>query len=315
MNEYTTPEAELNFILERYSLGPYNEVENLLRQKISEYPLDDRLYYLRHALFSAQSKCAQALNDLWHCMELQPKQLLYLKAIDALLFDDVSDPCGTQNLEEKEPNSNDSSIPRIRPENLAKYKHAVKHILGGEASRTNQFGIDLSHDEGQGALLLHKITGSRLLGICGTEKAAMSANKICGNHRVAYLAKTRDFRIREQLFDFGTCFDILERSADPETVIEQLFSSVKGDILLSAHSEASLPYSKCRNYFGDHKRHFTLDDLSSLLGRQKTYKIEGIWGQLVYDPNDLSVILPVEKMYVRPHDIDSQIHLIHLRAT
>ena len=314
MTEYTIPGGELSFILERYSLGLSDEVENLLRQKISDYPVDDTLYYLRHALFSAQGNRAQALNDLWHCMELQPNQPLHLEALDALLFEEASTVIEIQNVEEKESNSDGNSTPNTRPENIAKYKHAAKYILSGSASCTDKLGIDMSIDSGQGARLLHKMMGSRVLGISGSKKMALSANKICGNHRVAYLAKTRAFRIREKLLDFGVCFDSLERSANPEAVIEQLFSGVRGDILLSAHSEGSLPYSKCYNYFGDHKRHFTLDDLSSLLGRQKTYKIEGIWGQLVYDPSDLGVILPAEKMYVRPHDIDSQIHLIHLRA-
>lgn len=316
MNEIFVPDHDISVLIDLISSSNNHDVLQKINSHIESFPADERIYFLRHALKSSSGDLMGALADLWLCMNINPQQEIFLKAISKLLILDKNKSTDiNHNFQLKSgERQTGTTVDKIRPDHTARYKLASKLILEKYEKCSDLSGLDLFCGNGYGSRMIHDQTGARMIGIDGSSDAVNLANKSYGNHKTIFLNHLFPFGVCDNVFDFAVCYESIEHVEDYHELLGQVFNSCNGSIFISVPSEENLPYKKNKDFFKFHHRHFTLTDIVDLCSEFTSHKLIGVYGQTVYNLNNgvISGLVPLEKMYMRPYFPESQFHVLHL---
>jgi 2-polyprenyl-3-methyl-5-hydroxy-6-metoxy-1,4-benzoquinol methylase len=316
MNELYVTDEIISDLVKDITLNEYETVSRKINKLELDFPADERIHYLRHALNAKLGLVEDALLDLWSCLDIKPKDELFIQAFSDLLIknNSIAKP-EKHNLQlTSGERQTAASIEKIRVDHTARYKLAASLLLDKYGSCSNLNGLDLFCGNGYGSRLIHDQTGSRMLGIDGSPEAVQLANESYGSHRTVFINQYFPFEIKEKSFDFTICYESIEHLDDYRGLLSQVILASRGSVFISVPSEENLPFTKHSKFFKFHHRHFKIDEILNLCDQFKTHQVKSIYGQLVYEiVNDKIVgLIPQEKMYMRPTFSDSQFHILHL---
>lgn len=315
MNAFYIPDHLLQSSIKAFEAGDAERVQQILQELKTDYPLDERVYYFEYTLFESLGDHPRAMNALWRCLSIRPKDPVFLNAMADLVI---------QDRQKKEVQSHDfrlksgerqtaSSIEKIRPDHTARY-HLASKILRQKYGTCSQLtGLDLFCGNGYGSKIVNSTTGARMVGIDGSEEAVALANADYGNHRTVFFNQYFPFSFRHAPFDFVICYESIEHIQAHESLITQIFKCTQGPVFISVPAEETLPFAVNEKFFKFHYRHFTIGEIQEICNRLGTHKLEGIYGQETYVLNNQKVsgTIAPEQMYITPNNRKSQFHLLH----
>lgn len=282
---------------------------------VAEFPADARGIFLRHALHAKMGHHKHALNDLWSCLQIDPREELFSKAISELLIkSEQAAVLGNHNLNlTSGERQTAGSIEMIRTDHTARYRLAAALLLDKHESCTGLNGLDLFCGNGYGSRLLHNQTGARIFGVDGSSQAIELAKSAYGNHRVVFSDHYYPFDVLPGVFDFVVCYESVEHVLDDMGFMSQIFSASQGPVFLSVPAEETLPFDVHKGFFKFHHRHYTLEQIIKKCEQFTSHSLESVYGQTVYefDKGKIKGLVSLDRMYIRPHFADSQFHLLH----
>jgi hypothetical protein len=315
MNQLHAPDALISSVLAATSAGVTPELFNEVNLLLAQFPVDVRTQYLGYIAQLNSGNAYGAMDSLWRCLELNPREKVFIQGIHDVIFPEDSEAAS-------KPTTTDADLRQLnefedRPEYMtaiaSRYKYVARTLLETHNNGSGLCGLDLSANSGILTRLLHNVTGARMVGICERNDAAENANRSHGNHRVVFLQKKLPATLASDIFDFAVCFDYLERIAHYETLIDKLSQTNIQTIFVSAPSEDSLPFTQNKTRLKSNRRHFSCDELRALCERSGDYSVQRVAGQLVYelDATGITGLVPTNRMYLRPSSQHAHFHILH----
>jgi len=316
MNETNAPDELISRLLAATTRGlTPDEVEeiNLL---LARYPVDTRSQYLGYIVKLNHGDQCGALDSLWTCLEISPKEKVFMESIQDLLAPSNTDSSTTSGYS----GSNNSPVGEYenKPEYLvgiaSRYKYVARTLLQNCSTTSSLCGLDLSSKDGSFTRLIHNLTGARMIGICANQDGVQNANNSYGNHRVAFLHQKSPFILRKDIYNFAICFGALEYVSNHELFIENIFEANIKTIFIAVPAGENLARTKHKTRLKDNQFHFSSSELIDICEKNGAYSVKRASSQLFYEPDDAGVLTLVgsNRMYVRPTFPHADFHLVHL---
>jgi hypothetical protein len=316
MKQLHAPDALISRLLAATTAGVTPDLFDEVNLLLAQFPVDPRTQYLGYIFQLNSGNAHGALDSLWRCLELNPKEKVFMQSVhDVIVRKDAEVTTKPTATDADQVQLNEFED---RPEYItavaSRYKYVARTLLEIHHVGSDLCGIDLSGNSGMLTRLIHNATGARMVGICERKEATENANRSHGNHRVVFIQQKLPTTLTSDVFDFAICFDSLERIADYETLIDKLFQTNVQTIFISAPSEDSLPLVQNKARLKSNRRHFSCDELSALCERSGDYSVQRVEGQLVYelDATGITGLLPTNRMYLRPSSQHAHFHILHL---
>lgn len=315
MNNIYLPDNLIQELIELFETGDIDRIALRINELKDSNPADERVHYFEYTLLMSTGNTSEALNALWSCLEIKPKEVLFLGELKrTILQQDGNERPILHDLRLKSgERQTASSIEKIRTDHTVRYKWAAKILKEIYPSSSGLTGLDLFCGNGYGSKIINSMTGARMVGIDGSEDAVAQANHHYGNHRTAFINNYFPFELNFKNFGFITCFESIEHTPHYQALINQIFSSTSGPLFISVPAEETLPFQINKNFFKFHHKHFTLDEIQACCSQQETHELAGVYGQSTYTTSNQKVTgtIPAEEMYIKPGAKSNQFHILH----
>ncbi|MES2636291.1 MAG: class I SAM-dependent methyltransferase [Pseudomonadota bacterium] len=206
------------------------------------------------------------------------------------------------------------SLEEIRKDHTFRYELAAD-LIKSEINGVLCNALDLFCGNGYGSYLLaNAIHSLHVTGIDGSREAIDVANECYSLQNNFFSYKLYPFHLPVDSFKYVTCFESLEHVEDDNSLLHELFGSLKlgGLLIISVPNQDKHPLEKNPHHF--HYRHYCHDDFLDLIPSNLT--LESWYGQNVYEftSNGLNTqrLLPVEQMKLQK-GIAGQVNIYVLR--
>ena len=178
-----------------------------------------------------------------------------------------------------------TKLESIRYDHRVRYDFTINYINQASAREAKMFGLDIFCGTGYGTYMLATQLSCAMLGLDGSKDAISFANKHYSNKKALYSHKPFPFWLPCNTFDFITCYESLEHIKNGAQLMEQLNASLKanGFLFLSTPNERFFPLRKNFNKF--HYKHYTMEEVMTLINEVGEYKLVTWLGQNLYELN------------------------------
>jgi 2-polyprenyl-3-methyl-5-hydroxy-6-metoxy-1,4-benzoquinol methylase len=175
-----------------------------------------------------------------------------------------------------------TKLESIRHDHRVRYDFAIKFLNNVDTGEKKMFGLDIFCGTGYGTYMVATQLSCTMLGLDGSKEAILFANQHYTNKNVLYSHKLFPFCLPNNTFDFITCYESLEHVKNSAQLIEQLNTSLKsnGFLFLSTPNERCFPL--CKNFNKFHYRHYTNEEVMTLIKGLGDYKLITWLGQDLY---------------------------------
>ena len=177
------------------------------------------------------------------------------------------------------------TLAEIRHDHKVRYNYVINYIKNNHLFKHNTFGLDIFCGTGYGTYMIASELSCNMLGIDGSDEAISFANCNYGQNGTYYSFKMFPFNLPCNTFDFITCYESLEHLENGAFLMEQLNASLKsnGFLFLSTPNENCFPFRKNFNKF--HFKHYTMEEVVTLINEVGEYKLITWFGQNLYELN------------------------------
>ena len=200
----------------------------------------------------------------------------------------------------------------IRRDHVARYELVSNFLLKTYNNTSELFGGDIFCGNGYGSSLINEKTNCFSVGFDASSEAIELANNYYSSEKLFFTTKRFPFLLPENIFDFIISFETIEHVIEDNELLEQFGRSLKsgGYLFLSAPNEEICSFEK--NNYEFHVKHYTFDDISSLLVNSNKYELVTWYGNGAYNFENGVLINSREdsEMNLKEKKIDS--HLTYI---
>lgn len=283
--------------------------EKILFYAQKNYLPNIKIQFLIGIFYENKNYSKQALKSFWRSLLLDPSSVFIKNKIFEFC-------CEKINLMEKkykdfslESGERQTSevIENIRFDHRVRYKFAADWIIKNKSKPWNLYGIDAFCGNGYGSRMLADMTGSKIIGVDGSQDAINFAEKNYSNHQTVFGCNTFPFSVNN-IFDFGVCYESLEHVEDSVGLLKSLSESTSGPLFISVPNNFTLPFSLCKDQFRHHTKHFDYDEIKDMLFLIGRKNLISERGQTVYitDNGRITGLVHENQMNLRPLSKDTQ---------
>lgn len=288
--------------------------EAVLRDAIAACPLDSRLHVMSAVLAAHRGLHNEAMAHLWRGLAADPWcALSRQQLIDSALLSRTDPDHVTKDFSfDSGERQTACDLDGIRADHRARYAFAARWLRNRWPDCHARAGLDAFAGNGYGSRMVADLTGARMVGLDGSADAVRHAERHFACHRVVFGHAIFPFELREGLFDFAISFESIEHVDDPEAFVRQIASATRGPLIVSVPNEHALPYAAYGPRFEHHVRHFTRNELATLMASAGMPRVHAVLGQDVYRTahGDIVGLLDEQAMMLHPFREDSQFLLM-----
>lgn len=206
------------------------------------------------------------------------------------------------------------TLAEVRYDHVARYQYVAETVERTFPQPERLFGLDAFCATGYGTSLVADRLHCALLGIDASNDAIGFANNHYSGPRTFFCCKLFPFELPPETFDFAVCLESIEHISGTNSFLEQVVASLKpgGLLILSTPNAGRWSLEKNPNPF--HYRHFTRQEVMSMVGASGCLEVVEWHGQDLYrfEEDRLVATLPGEKMGLTP-SYDGQVLIFALR--
>lgn len=155
-----------------------------------------------------------------------------------------------------------TSLDRIRPDHLGRYRFAAAQISPGERV------LDMACGIGYGSYLLAKESPADSIVAVDIEPQAIDYGRLhYHDERISFVCgDALDVALPADLFDTVVSFETIEHLPQPERLLQRFQALLRpgGRLICSTPNQAVMPFNKAN--FPFHLRHFTESQMREMLG-------------------------------------------------
>lgn len=191
-----------------------------------------------------------------------------------------------------------TALSGVRYDHRVRYDYAIEYIKNNCAHTNEMLGLDIFCATGYGTYMLTEFLRCPVMGVDASQEAIELANEHYSNSKTFFIHKSFPFELPKSTFNFITCIESLEHVDDAGMLLHQVNLSLKagGYLFLSTPNERCYSLFKNPNIF--HFKHFTKDELISIIKDNSDFNLMNWFGQNIYEMKDGGIIavLPDEEM-------------------
>lgn len=264
-------------------VGQFEMARKMISNGLANFPIEIKFHYLSAQLAKADCNLPEAMRWLWSALALNSQSDLLRNEMQQLLMvlpaPLLDRPC-VQTVDVW-----DTSAALQRRYEL------VKRCLAARFETSYRLtGLDAACGDGLGTRRLVERVGCRMIGLAESVDAVQRAESIHGTHRMVFGLAHLPWCLGEAVFDFGVGFRGLEHVDDPQALLIQWSRVCRGPLIVSVVNESVMPLRAYCDAFPNHRRHFTLQELESLLIMTGRRRITARYGQHVFEVRDGAVV-------------------------